>query len=143
MVRCRASTAYLFRWRRRRRNHLLRPVFPPSLLRQATASRGARKSTRDRHERTVLALLDAVPRLARLVVREAHAHALRYVTTTMEERERKAYIKRIDYYEVALLLGACFLVNYVTADAKTNWVEVCCRPLCALLPGSRLSYYRA
>jgi Ca2+/H+ antiporter len=28
-----------------------------------------------------------------------------------------------DYYEVALLLGACFLVNYVTGDAKTNWVE--------------------
>ena len=28
-----------------------------------------------------------------------------------------------DYFEVALLLGACFLVNYVTADAKTNWVE--------------------
>ena len=29
----------------------------------------------------------------------------------------------IDYFEVALLLGSCFLVNYVTADAKTNWVE--------------------
>ena len=28
-----------------------------------------------------------------------------------------------DYFEVALLLGSCFLVNYVTADAKTNWVE--------------------
>jgi len=28
-----------------------------------------------------------------------------------------------DFFEVALLLGACFLVNYVTADAKTNWVE--------------------
>lgn len=22
-----------------------------------------------------------------------------------------------------MLLGACFLVNYVTADAKTNWAE--------------------
>ena len=30
-----------------------------------------------------------------------------------------------DYFELALLLGASFLVNYVTADAKTNWVEVC------------------
>lgn len=30
----------------------------------------------------------------------------------------------VDYFELALLLGACFLVNYVTADAKTNWVEV-------------------
>jgi len=28
-----------------------------------------------------------------------------------------------DYFELALLLGACFLVNYVTADLKTNWVE--------------------
>lgn len=28
-----------------------------------------------------------------------------------------------DFYEVAVLLGACFLVNYVTADSKTNWAE--------------------
>ncbi|OJA13423.1 hypothetical protein AZE42_05781 [Rhizopogon vesiculosus] len=28
-----------------------------------------------------------------------------------------------DFFEVALLLGACFLVNFVTADSKTNWVE--------------------
>ncbi|KAL0580930.1 hypothetical protein V5O48_001124 [Marasmius crinis-equi] len=28
-----------------------------------------------------------------------------------------------DIYEVAVLLGSCFLVNYVTADAKTNWAE--------------------
>ena len=28
-----------------------------------------------------------------------------------------------DYFELALLLGASFLVNYVTADSKTNWVE--------------------
>ncbi|KAF5369774.1 hypothetical protein D9758_001318 [Tetrapyrgos nigripes] len=28
-----------------------------------------------------------------------------------------------DLYEVAVLLGSCFLVNYVTQDAKTNWVE--------------------
>jgi Ca2+/H+ antiporter len=26
-------------------------------------------------------------------------------------------------FEVAVLLGACFLVNYVTADKKTNWIE--------------------
>ncbi|CAL1702750.1 unnamed protein product [Somion occarium] len=28
-----------------------------------------------------------------------------------------------DYFELALLLGSCFLVNYVTADSKTNWIE--------------------
>lgn len=28
-----------------------------------------------------------------------------------------------DFFELALLLGSCFLVNYITADAKTNWVE--------------------
>ncbi|KAF7301533.1 Sodium calcium exchanger [Mycena indigotica] len=28
-----------------------------------------------------------------------------------------------DLFEVALLIGACFIVNYVTADAKTNWAE--------------------
>ena len=28
-----------------------------------------------------------------------------------------------DMFEIVLLLGACFLVNYVTADAKTNWAE--------------------
>ena len=22
-----------------------------------------------------------------------------------------------------MLIGSCFLVNYITADAKTNWVE--------------------
>jgi Ca2+:H+ antiporter len=28
-----------------------------------------------------------------------------------------------DFFEIAALLGATFLVNYVTADAKTNWAE--------------------
>ncbi|KAH9047187.1 hypothetical protein EDB84DRAFT_523533 [Lactarius hengduanensis] len=28
-----------------------------------------------------------------------------------------------DLFEVVLLVGACFLVNYVTADGKTNWAE--------------------
>ncbi|EKM51117.1 uncharacterized protein PHACADRAFT_263099 [Phanerochaete carnosa HHB-10118-sp] len=28
-----------------------------------------------------------------------------------------------DYYELAIVLGSCFLVNYVTADSKTNWGE--------------------
>jgi Ca2+/H+ antiporter len=29
----------------------------------------------------------------------------------------------LDFFEVAILLAACFIVNYVTADAKTNWLE--------------------
>ncbi|KAJ2915034.1 hypothetical protein MD484_g5402, partial [Candolleomyces efflorescens] len=28
-----------------------------------------------------------------------------------------------DFFEVAIVIGACFIVNYVTADAKTNWAE--------------------
>ncbi|KAG6919280.1 hypothetical protein DXG01_007412 [Tephrocybe rancida] len=28
-----------------------------------------------------------------------------------------------DFFEIAVLLGSCFIVNYVTADAKTNWAE--------------------
>ncbi|ETW78302.1 H+/Ca2+ exchanger Vxc1-like protein [Heterobasidion irregulare TC 32-1] len=28
-----------------------------------------------------------------------------------------------DLFEVTVLIGSCFLVNYITADAKTNWVE--------------------
>ena len=32
-------------------------------------------------------------------------------------------IEGTDLFEVAVLIGSCFLVNYVTADAKTNWVE--------------------
>ena len=32
-------------------------------------------------------------------------------------------IHTADMFEVAVLIGSCFLVNYVTADAKTNWAE--------------------
>ncbi|KAJ3488853.1 hypothetical protein NLI96_g2549 [Meripilus lineatus] len=35
----------------------------------------------------------------------------------------KPFHLMFDYFEVAMLLGSCFLVNYVTADSKTNWVE--------------------
>lgn len=28
-----------------------------------------------------------------------------------------------DLFEVVIITGSCFLVNYVTADAKTNWAE--------------------
>ncbi len=36
---------------------------------------------------------------------------------------RSPVVAYTDFFEVALLLGSCFLVNYITADAKTNWVE--------------------
>lgn len=28
-----------------------------------------------------------------------------------------------DLFEVAILVGSCFLLNYVTEDSKTNWSE--------------------
>ena len=28
-----------------------------------------------------------------------------------------------DSYELTIVIASCFLVNYVTADAKTNWAE--------------------
>jgi hypothetical protein len=39
----------------------------------------------------------------------------------------------IDMYEVALLFGCTFLVNYVTQDAKTNWVSRSCLSIAKLL----------
>ena len=33
------------------------------------------------------------------------------------------YMMVADLFEVAALIGACFIVNYVTADSKTNWAE--------------------
>ncbi|KAJ7591409.1 hypothetical protein C8J56DRAFT_1136827 [Mycena floridula] len=35
----------------------------------------------------------------------------------------KPMILLFDLFHVALLLGACILINYITADAKTNWAE--------------------
>ncbi|KAF8639814.1 hypothetical protein AX17_001072 [Amanita inopinata Kibby_2008] len=28
-----------------------------------------------------------------------------------------------DFFEISILIGACFIVNYVTADSRTNWAE--------------------
>ncbi|KDQ21776.1 hypothetical protein BOTBODRAFT_26200 [Botryobasidium botryosum FD-172 SS1] len=36
---------------------------------------------------------------------------------------QKPFTLLFDLFEVAVLFGACFLVNYVTQDAKTNWAE--------------------
>ena len=33
----------------------------------------------------------------------------------------------LDLYEVSVLIASSFLVNYITSDAKTNWV-------CPILP---------
>ncbi|KAF5393659.1 hypothetical protein D9757_000294 [Collybiopsis confluens] len=35
----------------------------------------------------------------------------------------KPFTVLFDLFEVAVLIGAMFLVNYVTADSKTNWLE--------------------
>ncbi|KAJ3574528.1 hypothetical protein NP233_g1710 [Leucocoprinus birnbaumii] len=37
----------------------------------------------------------------------------------------KPFILLFDLFEVAVLVSAVFLVNYVTADGKTNWAEGC------------------
>ncbi|KAF9505011.1 hypothetical protein BS47DRAFT_1307264 [Hydnum rufescens UP504] len=37
--------------------------------------------------------------------------------------EKKPLFLLFDFFEVAVVIGACFLVNNVTDDAKTNWVE--------------------
>ena len=29
----------------------------------------------------------------------------------------------LDVFEVVMLVGACFLINYITADSRTNWAE--------------------
>ncbi|TFY69958.1 hypothetical protein EVG20_g2922 [Dentipellis fragilis] len=70
-------------------------------------------SARDRAQHPVPALLDAVPRAAGVVDWEAYDRAVRTCTLT----------RTIDLFEVTALIGSCFLVNYVTADAKTNWAE--------------------
>lgn len=80
------------------------------------------KGPHDRPQYTIYALLDAVPRAAGMVDRSADASAIRYASAYFISIPH-AYGEDTDYYELAILLGACFLVNYVTADAKTNWVE--------------------
>ncbi|KAF5390759.1 hypothetical protein D9757_004441 [Collybiopsis confluens] len=35
----------------------------------------------------------------------------------------RPFMLLFDTFEVAILIGACFLVNFVTADARTNWAE--------------------
>lgn len=46
---------------------------------------------------------------------------LSIVIVPMWERANQG---RADYFEVALLFGSCFLVNYVTIDGTTNFAEV-------------------
>ena len=93
----------------------------------ARAALGVRIRTRaaDRPQHPVHALVDAVHGAARLVDREADAPPIRCVRAHARSGslEECALTCIPDYFEVALLLGSCFLVNYITADAKTNWVE--------------------
>lgn len=57
------------------------------------------------------------------MVEQAPDFTLRWVSSFYERCISVNFPNLVDFYEVALVLGACFLVNYVTADAKTNWVE--------------------
>ena len=59
-----------------------------------------------------------------MVDKQADALALRYVIYRFVPRHRSSESNRnADYFEVALLVGACFLVNYVMQDSKTNMSE--------------------
>jgi Ca2+:H+ antiporter len=46
-----------------------------------------------------------------------------------------------DIYEVAVIIGSCFIVNYVTADSKTNWAEGVSMIAFYLMIVSRLNSY--
>jgi Ca2+:H+ antiporter len=49
-----------------------------------------------------------------------------------------------DFFEVAVVIGACFLVNSVTDDAKTNWAEgLVLLSFYFMVVGSLISFYRA
>ena len=50
-------------------------------------------------------------------------HLLFGETTGTQLVDKSLSFRLPDYYELAVVLGSCFLVNYVTADSKTNWVE--------------------
>ena len=70
-------------------------------------------------------MVDALPCASRMVHREAYASPLWYVSLPMFSL-LPSFLTRVvslDFFEVALLLGTCLLVNYITADAQTNWVE--------------------
>ncbi|TFL05497.1 hypothetical protein BDV98DRAFT_500213 [Pterulicium gracile] len=36
---------------------------------------------------------------------------------------RRPVLLLLDLYEIAVVVASCFLVNHITADAKTNWAE--------------------
>lgn len=64
---------------------------------------------------------DALRCGARLVDRKTYVITVWYVVFgTFPQRVPTT---PLDMFEVAVLVAACFLVNYVTSDAKTNWAE--------------------
>ncbi len=87
-----------------------------------TIDAGARPCHRPQHP--VHLVVDAVSRTPRLVDHQAHAPSV-WCVTLRAPRSFPTADQTVcsDYFEVALLLGTCLLVNYITADARTNWVE--------------------
>ena len=90
-------------------------------------ARGPRHA--DRLEHPIHALVDAHRDPHRVVDGQADPSLVRYVATGVGScsgwTSQLMVFGRVDYFEVALLLGTCFLVNYVTADGETNFAEVC------------------
>ena len=93
----------------------------PFLPRARTAKHyGQRRSYWSQH--SIRFVLDALLNLACMVDSQAPYSSLWYVCAGL-------YLKHLtrnnpaDIYEVAVIIGSCFIVNYVTADSKTNWAE--------------------
>lgn len=93
-------------------------------LHEGSATEDPRGGPRDLAQHPIYTLLDAIPRAACMVDRQAAHAAFRYERPPQYNAQLNLILGLdSDLYEIALLLAACFLVNYVTADSKTNWAE--------------------
>jgi hypothetical protein len=88
----------------------------------ASSPRLASKGAVNRSGYSVCIVLDAFHRVTWLVDWQAHVLVVRFVFL-YPCHDTPLLTLVLDLFEVSVLLGACFLVNYVTADKKTNWIE--------------------
>ena len=116
------------------RRHGRGDVFHPrSALPWTQTTKDARRGPCNWSQHPVHALLGASLRAHRLVHRTTTYATLRYVAPPFlalnmaNECSNQLMLNCLhnckDLYEIAVLLATCFLVNYVTADSKTNWAE--------------------